>query len=250
MTLADKTPEKAIGVANVFLTVIGVISLAAWAYSIYYYVWTGARQFGSAFDIVLFICCPPVVASLTFASLRLSAARKVALAMLCLSTVASVYAAEVLLILFPSLLGICVRPATTSVDGASEERKDEIRRLAEKFGVKFDTRDRIEVLIDAQARGIDAVPAVYPSALLELQPGGSLKSTIHINGAEVLPLGGISNKTSLLCNEAGDYIFYESDNTVFIILSASGLLLVSMSRCWATRLRTDSVFPRTNTLLL
>jgi hypothetical protein len=135
--------------------------------------------------------------------------------MLCLSTVASLYAAEVLLILFPSLLGIGVRPATTSVDGASEERKNEIRRLAEKFGVKFDTRDRIEVLIDAQARGIDAVPAVYPSALLELQPGGSLKSIIRINGAEVLPLGGISNKTSLLCNETGDYIFYESDEHGF-----------------------------------
>jgi hypothetical protein len=215
MILADKIAEKAIGVANVFLTAIGVISLGAWAYSIYYYVWTGVRQLGSTFDIVLFICCPPVVASLIFASLRLNPARRVRLAMLCLSTVACLYAAEVLLILLPSLLGIAVRPATTSVDGASEKRKNEIRRLAEKFGVKFDTRDRIEVLIDAQSRGIDAVPAVYPRALLEPQQGGSLKSIIRIKGAEVLPLGGISNKTSLLCNETGDYIFYQSDEHGF-----------------------------------
>jgi hypothetical protein len=216
ITLADKIPEKAIVVANVFMTAIGVISLGAWTYSIYYYVWTGVRQFGSAFDIVLFICCPPVVASLVFASLRLNAVARVGLAMFCLSTVASLYAAEVLLRLFPSLLGIALRPATTtSVDGASEERKNEIRRLAEKFGVKFDTRDRIEVLIDAQTRGIDAVPAVYPSALLEPQQGGSLKSIIRIKGAEVLPLGGISNKTSVLCNETGDYIFYQSDEHGF-----------------------------------
>ncbi|HEY2918246.1 MAG TPA: hypothetical protein VGK77_04540, partial [Candidatus Binatia bacterium] len=190
------------------------MSLGAWAYSIYYYVWPGVRQFGSAFDIVLFICCPPVVASLVFASLRLSPASRVGLAMLCLSTVASLYAAEVLLRLSP-LLGTRVRAATTSVDGASAERKNEIRRLAEKFGVKFDTRDRIEVLMDAQARGIDAVPAVYPSALLEPQQGGPLKSIIRINSAEVLPLGGISNKMSVLCNETGDYVFYQSDEHGF-----------------------------------
>lgn len=215
MTLEDEIPEKAIRVANVFLTAIGAMSLGAWAYSIYYYVWTGVRQFGSAFDIVIFICFPPVVASLVFASLRLSQATRVAFAILCLSTVASFYAAEVLLRLSPSLLGTEVRAATTSVDGASEKRKNEIRRLAEKFGVKFDTRDRIEALLDTRARGIDAVPAVYPSALLEPQQGGPLKSIIRIKGAEVLPLGGISNKTSVLCNETGDYIFYESDEHGF-----------------------------------
>jgi hypothetical protein len=71
------------------------------------------------------------------------------------------------------------------------------------------------VLIDAQSRGIDAVPGVYPRALLEPQQAGSLKSIIRIKGAEVLPLGGISNKTSLLCNETGDYIFYQSDEHGF-----------------------------------
>jgi hypothetical protein len=210
----DKIRQKAISVANVFLTAIAVMALGAWGYSIYYYVWTGVTQFGSAFEIVLFICCPPIVASLVFASLRISPARRVAFAMLCLSTVASIYAAEMLLILSPSLLGTGVR-ATTSVDGASEEKKNEIRRLAEKFRVKFDTRDQIEVLLDTQARGIDAVPAVYPSALLEPQHGGPLKSIIRIKGAEVLPLGGISNRISVLCNETGDYIFYESDEHGF-----------------------------------
>jgi hypothetical protein len=105
------------------MTAIGVISLSAWAYSIYYYVWTGVRQFGSTFDIVLFICCPPLVASLIFASLRLSPARRVAFAMLCLSTVATIYAAELLLTLFPSWLGIGVRAATTSVDGHRKKER-------------------------------------------------------------------------------------------------------------------------------
>jgi hypothetical protein len=113
------------------------------------------------------------------------------------------------------LLGGTVRAATTSVDGASPAKKNEVRRLAENFGVKFDTRDRIEVLLEARERGIDAVPAVFPSALLEPQHGGALKSIITIQGAEVLPLAGIPNKTSLLCNEIGDYIFYMSDELGF-----------------------------------
>jgi hypothetical protein len=58
---------------------------------------------------------------------------------------------------------------------------------------------------------IDAVPALYPSALLEPQPGGPVKSMIRIDGAEILPLGGISNKLSVFCNELGDYVFYQSD---------------------------------------
>jgi len=208
-------PKRAISLANFVLAAIGALCLGAWVYCLYYYVWTGARQFGSALTIVLLICLPPVVAALAFGALRLGHANKVAFAMVCASLGVSVYALELLLILAPSWLGGGAGKTTNWVDGASEEKKSEVRRIAAKFGVEFDTRDLIEVLMDARSRGIDAVPAVYPSALLKKQQDGSVKSIITINGVEVLPLGGVSNKVTVLCNENGDYTFYHSDEHGF-----------------------------------
>jgi hypothetical protein len=160
--------------------------------------------------VVLFLCLPPVLASLAFASLRLSSATKVGLALLCASIGFSIYALEPSLMLAPSWLAGGGTEMNTWINGATEEKKSEVRRFAAQLGIAFDTRDSIEVRVEMRARGIDAVPAVYPSALLK-QQDGSLKSVIDIEGAEVLPLGGISNKVTVLCNENGYYIVYQSD---------------------------------------
>ncbi len=162
---------------------------------------------------MLFICLPLVLAAFAFAALRLRAATKVALAMVCSSVFASLYALELLSRAATSALG--TGAINTWIDGASEEKKTEVRRLAANFGVRFDTRDLIEVLMDAQAHGMEAVPAVYPSALLEQRRDGPLTSIIRIKSVEVLPLGGISNKPTVLCNENGDYTFYQSDEHGF-----------------------------------
>ncbi|MGH7853743.1 MAG: hypothetical protein ACREP3_09905, partial [Candidatus Binatia bacterium] len=199
----DKILEKANAGANVVLAATAVISLCAWFYCIYYYVWTEIRQFNSALDIALFLCLPPASAALALAALRFSPAAKVSLTLLWSSAIASIYAVEVLFMFWPSLLG------GATLDPAREKDKNEIRQVAASFGVKFDTREVIEVLIEMQARGVDAVPAVYPAALLEEQPGGSLKSAVRIKNNEVLPLGGVSNKLTVLCNESGDYTVYE-----------------------------------------
>jgi hypothetical protein len=209
----DRLPEKAITIANFVLAVLGIVSLAAWSYSIYWYVWPGGRQFRGALHVLLLLCLPLVLATLVFGALRLRPARRIAFAMVCSSLVVSIYAAELLLSLAAPALR--TRVLNTWIDGASEEQKNELRRLAADYGVEFDTRDLIEVLMDAQARGEDAVPAVYPSALLERQGDGLLRSVLETGAAEVLPLGGISNKTTVLCNENGDYTIYESDERGF-----------------------------------
>lgn len=200
--------EKANGCANVILAATAVASFGVWFYCIYYYVWTGIRQFNSALDIALFLSLLPAVALLALAALRLSPARKISATLIWSSTLASIYALEALFALRPSLLG------DTGLDTATGN-KYERRQMAAGFGVKFDTRDLIEVLIDAKARGVDAVPAVFPAALLEQQPGGSLKSAVRIKNREVLPLGGVSNKISVLCNESGEYTVYQSDEHGF-----------------------------------
>jgi hypothetical protein len=147
----DKIFEKANRSANVILTATAVASFGAWSYCIYYYVWTGIRQFNSALDIALFLSLPPAVALLALAALRLSPARKVSATLIWSSTLVSIYALEALFALRPSLLGGTVFDAATG-------NKHERRQTAASFGVKFDTL--VEMLIDAKARGVDAVPAV------------------------------------------------------------------------------------------
>ena len=47
------------------------------------------------------------------------------------------------------------------------------------------------------------------------QPDGSFKSKIAVDGAEILPLSGISNRVTVLCNETGKYAIYDSDQRGF-----------------------------------
>ena len=51
--------------------------------------------------------------------------------------------------------------------------------------------------------------------LLKQDADGTLKSKITINGTDVLPLAGISNIVTVLCNESGKYEIYESDEHGF-----------------------------------
>jgi hypothetical protein len=88
-------------------------------------------------------------------------------------------------------------------------------RAAEREGRPYDKRARVEVVRDLRARGVDAVSRTIPGALLEETPDGSYRSRISIDGREVLPLGGMSRRTVVLCNETGEYAIFESDEHGF-----------------------------------
>jgi hypothetical protein len=62
---------------------------------------------------------------------------------------------------------------------------------------------------------ISAVSNIFPIALFKKQTDGTLKSELTMNGTETLPLGGIANRTTVFCNENGDYVIYESDEHGF-----------------------------------
>lgn len=202
----NKFLEKAGAASNIVLLATTVVSLAVWFYCVYFYVWTGIRQFDSGLKIALFICLPLILALCTLGALRLSPLNRVSVALLWSSALASIYILEVLFTLWPPLLG--GRAATAS-------DKTERRQIAERFGINFDSRDAIEVVMDARSRGVAAVPAVFPAALLEQGPGDALNSVIRINRTETLPLAGVSNKFAVLCNESGEFIAYESDEHGF-----------------------------------
>ena len=110
-----------------------------------------------------------------------------------------------------------------------EEKQKTAIQIAKQFGVKFDIRERIEVMADLQKTGVDAVPAIIPRNLLLAKDGteirepndlpitldGDLKSPITVDGKEVIPLGGVSGKKTVLCNESGRWITYPSDEHGF-----------------------------------
>jgi hypothetical protein len=171
--------------ADIVLMAGGVVSLLAFSYFVYFYVWTREREFTSAAGIIVGIVLPGVLASALFASRRLQPPYRATLALFCISLLFSIYSAEVLLL------------------------------ASRRFGAHFDIRTKLEVVADLRNRGIDAVPSVFPSVLWDYQRDGNVKSVISINSSEVLSLGGIAKKLTVMCNESGEWITYRSDEHGF-----------------------------------
>jgi hypothetical protein len=89
-------------------------------------------------------------------------------------------------------------------------------RLMREFGVPIDPRSPAEALRDFQLHDSNAVPIVGPkNHLFEGQSDGSMRSAIAVDGREVVPLGAISQRLTLLCNEGGEWISYLSDRRGF-----------------------------------
>src|SRR6266508_2260504 len=63
-------------------------------------------------------------------------------------------------------------------------------------------------------QGIEAVPQIL-LPIFDQQTGDGVKSAIRINGVEVMPLSGISDKMTVVCNQNGDYLTYRSDEHGF-----------------------------------
>ncbi|MBT8419262.1 MAG: hypothetical protein KJO08_00210 [Gammaproteobacteria bacterium] len=79
--------------------------------------------------------------------------------------------------------------------------------VAAKAGIEFDTRTKREVIRDLKSEGLDTVPAVNPATLMKW---------LHKESAETLfPLGGVSDKTTVYCNESGKYAVFTSDRYGF-----------------------------------
>ena len=201
-------------IANLILAGGGVVCLLAWFYVIYHYDWTGHRQFASRMGAILYHGLTAGSAALLLGALRLRSAYKINLALSVLSIGVSVYTAELLLGLFiPTRSG----PGGTLWGSGhfNAETKREIAALAKKSGIEFDFRSRAEVVMDLRKQGVSAVPSLIPIGLLKRQADGTVRSEITVGGAEVLPVSGISNRVTVLCNETGEYTIYDSDEHGF-----------------------------------
>ena len=96
----------------------------------------------------------------------------------------------------------------------AERQIVERAKAAKKWGVEFDRRRLLEVVTDLHKKGIDAYPVISTPVISKILTDRNLRSKVAF-GEELLPLGGISNKVSVLCNEGGEYTIYESDEHGF-----------------------------------
>jgi hypothetical protein len=145
-----------------------------------------------------------------FVSVRARPAIKTAMATLCLIAIGGLYVAD--LVLAGSDPGDGRMPLW-AIDLASPAHKAEVSKIAAQSGVKVDTRDRSAILDDLRAQHIDAVPAVMLADVL--QPAGAGRSGDPNDPDRVLPLGGISRALTVLCNQSGSYVTYQSDEHGF-----------------------------------
>ena len=85
-----------------------------------------------------------------------------------------------------------------------------LARTAQKLGVPFDRRSRLEVMQDLLLEGTEAWPTISPPLLFNGWPSRYRDPVLEIGNAPLLPLGGISNAKTVYCNESGTYVVYES----------------------------------------
>ena len=89
------------------------------------------------------------------------------------------------------------------------DRHADISILAKKENKFFDPRSKVEVINDLKKNNIDAHPAML---------AGLLQSVVEdstITNSNIYPLAGVSNVTTVMCNENGYYSIYKSDRFGF-----------------------------------
>ena len=131
------------------------------------------------------------------------------IAISCLSVAASAYGVELFLQVSDSTVSV-----RRIMSIPSQERKDMAAKFGRRFGFDIDIRDRHEVIADLRKQGIEVVPQVLLPVSLEKQPDNR-KSSTDTGGVEIMPLGGIANKTTVACNQSGKYLTYDTDEHGF-----------------------------------
>ena len=149
-------------------------------------------------------------------SVRLPASFKINIALLGLSTLVSVYGAELLLTYSGSAITALGAHAWLSFpqDGNVRVAAERMKTIQETHQ-EFDTRSRLDVVLDMRAHGVKAYPDVFPMVLFKPSSRMEIQSVLVSQGEEFLPVAGMAMTTTVFCNESGEYIVYESDEHGF-----------------------------------
>ena len=197
--------------ANIALFTGGIGCLTVLGHYVYYYAWTGQRYFVDMRGVIFCYVVPAVAAIALLSSLFMKQLTKIKVFVIVLSVGFSLFLMNLLIPVYAH----AVTAGRRSLNSSSKEDLIEAKSIAAKSGIAFDTRSRLEVVLDFEKRGVKAVPVVVPNALLQKPGNVSRHSVIRINDVEVLPVAGISNVFTVNCNENGAYATYLSDEHGF-----------------------------------
>jgi hypothetical protein len=189
--------------ADAMLIAGATACLLVFCYFAYLYYWTGSRQFSSGLSHFVSVGGPILLAILLLTALTRAASTRVKVAMCFCSAGASLLAFELFLTIWQSL------PA-----GRDRQLRHLLGVAAQAQGIEFDSRSKLEMVDHLRAKGLDAVPSMFPVGLLKRR-AGTATSVISIGGTEILPLASVSNKLSVVCNEGLGYLTYTSDEHGF-----------------------------------
>jgi PAS domain S-box-containing protein len=202
-------------IANIVLGGGALLLTVVAFYFIYYYEWTAQRQFTDSISKLIHLFLPIGLASFLFASLRFKPSYKINVAILGVSLAFSLLSMELFLELSDPASSGPRKPAILNLMEYATDKKKDAAELTKKFGVEIDTRTAVEVIASLQKAGVDAVPILVPGNSFVSGPNNSIESVLKIHGKEVIPLGGIADRVTVLCNENGQWITYKSDKHGF-----------------------------------
>lgn len=148
----------------------------------------------TAADILAYFGVPALLAALALGALWLPVAAKRSLALCLVATVVALYAVEAWLTYgHVSRLGA----APTGADRGP------------------DRRDKLTVIEQLRARGIDGYPAMRMRSMLTAGADGSLVPVLNVDGRPVLPFASLPDATIVACNESGRWLIYRADRHGF-----------------------------------
>lgn len=156
------------------------------------------------------------LALLLVLALRLRESARVNSVLLGVSTLAVVYLAELFLAFSgPASSSLGAQAWLSFPQDANVEVAAERIKTLQGSRQKFDTRSRLEVVREMRSQGVNAYPDVFPMVLFEPASSTTIRSVFASQQGEFLPLAGMSETTTVFCNESGEYVVYESDEHGF-----------------------------------
>jgi len=211
-------PEAAPGSAPILSPRLGrvaraVLWLAALGFGIgllYFVIRPGQRASGPG-SFIFWYAIPALVVSLSAWALRSSVERQVAMVLLLVSVAGSVFATEAILRAFPQrVAGFSLTTVVADSVCPGEYRRQTGCLAAAEEGRPFDRRTTLEVVEDFEAQGMEAWPSIDASHYLDPE------YSITVDGELRIPLSpGMPEVFTVFCNEAGEWVTYESDEYGF-----------------------------------
>jgi hypothetical protein len=181
--------------SRIVLVLAALGCVAAAMHQASYWLWA----FGVRTSIALFIAVAAIVCALIFASARAQPRSVQRIACEVVLFVAGLLTVELVL--------VAARPITWSSNPVARQVLAR-ERIAEKLRRDFDARTTSEVVQSLRAAGIDAVPGIgrgwarQPEVRKRLAP-------------DFYPLSQASGATVVECNEAGEYLIFQTDEFGF-----------------------------------